>query len=489
MRLPSPSPWKQILLFGLVLAVNLLVKVWGVTDYPLALDEPFSVYHAQFSVRHIWEVLSRGNNPPVYELFLHYWIQGVGTDLFWVRLPSVLFSSLAAGFWCLSIVRFVPVWASLGVAALFTFCSQYIYFSHEARAYPLLLLVLAVSAFFLFRMLWQKEKPSLFFTVLGSFFLALAVYIHYLALFPVAFLLGFMLCFRGPRSARYKWGVVLATALWLLPIAILVFARVSDIQHTGLWGTAPRWTQLYGFLNIFLNGRVTFAVMAALLSLGAIFYLWKRDTTQAFWSDGKRRAAYTGLVFAFAYAALYAVSYRYPVFIERYVQVVIPYFFVFVGLAATCLDERFSVAKWGWFSFLGIFGWQAQFSLANERNPQTASEKARQFLEIPGRAVLLTPEGYSLNFAYYFNRAAFAAVDVSERLRAQNVFPLWNGAGAAEWSTAHPQTRDVLLVDAGESFLNGSPTVLHALLAQYQVTQTDSVDKATQVYHLTRITP
>lgn len=488
MRLPAPSPWKETLLFGLVLAVNLPLRLWGITDNPLALDEPFSVYHAQFSAGHIWQVLSRGNNPPVYEWILHGWIGLFGTDVFWVRLPSVLFSSLAAGFWFLAVVRFMPRWAALGVAFLFTFCSQYLYFSHEARAYPLLLLVLAVAAFFWFRLLWQAQRPGTGFAVAGTFFMALAVYVHYLALLPVAFLLGYPFIFRTRLPVRHKLGLAAATLLWLLPVAVLVLARTADIGRTGLWGTAPHASQLYGFLNIFLNGRATLAVLALLLTLGAALYLWKRDRSRPFWDDGKRRAAYTGLVFASAYGVFFGVSYRYPIFIERYVQVLIPYFFLFLGFAATCLHERFPAAKWGWFSVLGIFGWQTQLSPSNDRNPGLAAEKARRFVA-HDRPVLLVPESFSPNFAYYFDRSAFAAADITGQLGARNVFALWNGAGAAEWLAAHPQTRQVMLVDAGEAFVNGSPTVLDALLAQYRITQSDSVDKATRVYYLNRNAP
>ena len=489
MRPPAPAPWKETLLFGLVLAVNLPVKAWGITDYPLALDEPFSVYHAQFSIRHIWTELSQGNNPPLYEFFLHGWIRLFGTDVFWVRLPSVIFSSLAAGFWFLSVVRYVPLWVSSGVAFLFTFCTQYIYFSHEVRAYALLLLLLGVSAFFLFRILWEREKPSFPFALGGTFFLALAVYAHYLALIPVAFLLGYALLFRGPRNFRYKAGLALGTVLWLLPLAGVLIARASHIRTGGLWGSAPQWTQLYGFLNIFLNGRITFAVLAVLLVTGAVLYLWKRDPQQTFWTDGKKRAAYAGAVFASAYAAMYLLSYKYPVFIERYVQVTVPYFFVFLGFAATCLAERFAVAKWGWVSVLAIFGWQTRLSPDNERNPPLAAEMARNFLQTPDRAVLVTPFGYGPNFTYYFDRSLFSATDLPQNLGTRSVFLLWHGSEVAPWTAAHRQTRELLLVDAGESFLNGSATVLDALSADYTVTRTDSVDKATRVYYLTRMVP
>ena len=475
-----------MLCFGLVVLCGLGLRLWGITDHPLALDEPFSVYHAQFSLRHIVDTLLEGNNPPLYELFLHGWIRLFGTDVLWVRLPSVLFSALAGGFWFLAVVRSVPLYISLGVAALFAFSTQYIYFSHEARSYGLLLLGLAVAAFFWTRLLWGEKRGNGF-VLLAAFFTAITVYVHYLALIPVglALIFGYFIATREKRGLWLRF--VCGASLLMLPIVIFLLMRMMEPKTGGLWGVAPQWTQLYGFANIFLNGKWTLACLSGIVLLTVGLYL-KSKKKPAIGNEGWAALLFLGLVFGCGYLAMYVVSYRAPIFIERYVQVMMPFFFVLLGVAFFWLLGKFKVGKWLWAVLLLVFCLQVNVSLGNERRPQVAAEMSRTFLqESPARAVLITPFWYNLTFAYYFDRAAFASPELGAPLAAQNTYAVWNGTETADWLDAHAAgTESILLLDAGESFVTGKQDVLDVLRTQYALTKTDSVDKAVRAYYFTR---
>jgi hypothetical protein len=76
------------LLIGLILAINLLFKGIYLGENSLAWDEPFSVYHAQLHADQLVDVLISGNNPPLYELFLHQWTSFFGLSEVSVRFPS-----------------------------------------------------------------------------------------------------------------------------------------------------------------------------------------------------------------------------------------------------------------------------------------------------------------------------------------------------------------------------------------------------------------
>ncbi len=60
----------NILSFLLVL-LNFVLNRGSLTANSIALDEPFSIYVAQFEVSKIIAYLSTGNNPPLFEIILH----------------------------------------------------------------------------------------------------------------------------------------------------------------------------------------------------------------------------------------------------------------------------------------------------------------------------------------------------------------------------------------------------------------------------------
>ena len=135
--------------------LNIFLRWVGIEINSLAGDEPFSVYYAQMDIADIIRHLKSGNNPPLYELILHYWIQWFGIDEVAVRIPSLIFTALTASFIYKIGNDFFS--RSLGVtsALIFTLSNYATLFSHEARVYALFGL-LTVLSFYYFGYLFME---------------------------------------------------------------------------------------------------------------------------------------------------------------------------------------------------------------------------------------------------------------------------------------------------------------------------------------------
>jgi len=466
------------LVFLFVILLNFCIKILGISYNQVALDEPFSIYYSQFSVKDIVSTLLQGNNPPVYELFLHYWITLFGIDVISVRLPSVIFSSLAAGIFFLVAKRTMPLGIALGTGLIFTFSLQFIYFSHEARSYALLICVLMLATLFFLK---SADKPSnKFVLLLASLTAALAVYVHYLALIPIAlFLVSFVFYWVNKRNAIFLL-YPLFTLLFLSPLLFYVFKRISQINETGLWGNSPEWTQLYGFLNIFLNGKLSTLLLGILLITGIVILKFTKMKIEY-----QKHLIWPFLFFG-SYIILFFVSFRAPLFIERYVQIAIPFLYLSVGVFFTIISAH---KKWFHFAFaLFIIGILIQTDIYpdNNRKPHQAAIKAEKFKTMnPDGAVILSPFWIQYGFTYYYNSDIFKSANLDSALKEESIFSIWDKPGAERWIQEYKtEYSRILFIDGDEAFLKNDNLVFSSFSDRYLIMAEFEIDEATKVYEL-----
>lgn len=116
-------------------------------------------------------------HPPLYYLFLHYWLQINQSDAF-TRLPSVIFGVISVMLIYLIGLRLIKQRAAWFLALLFALAPLHIWYSQETRMYSLVVMWALASTLF-WILLLQNRYHSLWIWVGYIAFTSLGLYTHY----------------------------------------------------------------------------------------------------------------------------------------------------------------------------------------------------------------------------------------------------------------------------------------------------------------------
>ncbi len=252
MRTKKAVDLVRIAVLGLIL-FGYLARVWRIGFQSLWLDEALSVTFAGVPLPGLFTNLAqRDIHPPLYYLFLHFWMRMAGQGEF-----SVRFLSLALGLPAVP-ATFVlgrrlfrtcrlevgqrfdrPIRNSidrasaigLGGAFLVTFSPFLVYYSQEARMYSALVTFSVLSSYALWRYLEGIELPWLGGYVVASAALLYTQYFGGLVLlFQAIFLLG-LLTRQRRKALGGMLGLVLVGVLYL-PWVPSAYSQMMRMYHT-----------------------------------------------------------------------------------------------------------------------------------------------------------------------------------------------------------------------------------------------------------------
>ena len=250
------------------------------------------------------------STPPLYYLVAWFWSRPFGTGEVWMRSLSALAGTASILVVYLGAVALpLPRRAGLFAAALVAVSPVLIWFSQDARAYALVVLLTALSFLFFARARRGGARRDL---AWWAAFSALAIASHYFAAFVVAVEAALLLlASRGRRDAGPTVGTVavavcavaVAAAL-LVPIAL----RQAHNAHAGWIGAQPlgqrlerAGAKLVGSDNGNEHGArqsipIPLAIPAALAVAALALLLWRGE------EDERRGAGVAALVGAVAVA-------------------------------------------------------------------------------------------------------------------------------------------------------------------------------------------
>jgi mannosyltransferase len=419
-----------------LIVLNLILKILFITSNSVGGDEPFSIYHAQMDLPSMIYHLKLGNNPPLYEIILHFWIRIFGIGELSVRFPSLIFSV----FTVYLIYRIGKDFFNYRIAVLagllFTFSGYYLSLAHEARVYSLFAFLAAVSMFSFLSLL--KGKGS---RIIHSTFLVISnlllIYSHYFGFFVIFVQIVFLFSLlRKDRPLFLRLFLYqLAVFIFFIPYFPVLFGRFIITSNEGTWLKAP--DGILGIIDMIRNfnneqyGQTTLFGHRPWLTM---FYLVIIIASSArfIYNKGYKVLAdthlYVFLSFLLPFAIMFLVSFRVPMFLDRYLAFCVTGYYLSL---AVCIDYLFANNRWKIvFSAVCILGMIITFSpdVDNKRHVRETVAKVRE-LKDKSTVVLICPKHFALNFSYYYDREIFKDVDsrsvydkVVERLKKEDIY-------------------------------------------------------------------
>ena len=231
----------------------------------------------------MFQVSDGESAPPLYYVLAWLWTQLVGTGEYGLRSLSALAGVATVPVAYLLAAELRGRRAGVAAAALVAVNPMLLWYSQEARAYALLVLLVTASALFFVRAGETGRRRD---TLAWGAFSGLALATHYFALFPIA-LEGAWLLWRRRRQALPGLSVVALAGLLLAPLALgqqssghAEWISTHAFGHR-LWETAA--TFLVGETGDIIARPESFPPLLALapfaLALAALLLLAWRGTS------------------------------------------------------------------------------------------------------------------------------------------------------------------------------------------------------------------
>lgn len=462
-RLGHTRAW---LLAGAIFILNVIVRAWYLGTQDIALDEPFTIFHAQQSLAELFELFPRENNPPIHFLLTHFQIKLFGLGPESVRFPSLLFSSLTAVVMFRLAYRHWGLFAALVSSLIFSLSTFHIYFAHETRVFSLLTLLAVLALDRMLRMLDEPGRWSHY--VWLGLWTVLAMYSHFLG-FWLLVAQGIAFWWLPNKAQLWKrfLAMYLAIGLLYLPFAWTFLTRLGAYGDGGNWLWRPQWTELYGNVNRFLNDRWV-TVMVALPVAAGVFGLvvqgkWKERAGEMLKDRSLWMVMSWWLVI---YMGMFVVSFMgAAMFLDRYLLFTTPALFLLIGrLWDGVLQE-----KWMQLVALGMLilalGITVDLNPSNQREPGAMAEMVRAGSD-ERTAVVIAPKYYDKNFMYHFERAAFEQPNEMKAWMAEHeIYPMNSAKGLVKID--QNRIRKVYFVDADAQFTLPENGIVTALSQQF----------------------
>lgn len=475
--LQSTSNTKWIL-FGAFILLNAILKFWFIEENSISWDEPFSIYHAQMDVSKIIHHLYQGNNPPLFEILLHFWIKLVGISPLSVRFLPAIFSCLTAGFVFLLGARFINLKAGFFAALLFTGSNFHLFFAHETRVYAWFGLLTVISMYLFLSLI--EDKKSIYRWIALIVVNTTLMYSHYFGIFLIAIQGISIIAFTEIRKKLFLpyFLTGIATLILFLPNIFILVNRLKVSASNGTWIEKPDGIEsLYNMLWNFSNQPLTTVVCIGLLIAALIKWIinWKQSSVSIV-------SKVILIWFLFPFLTLFAISYKIPMFLDRYLIFVSFGYYFSVVVATQHVFRQERINTWVYSLVAILFLITLKPNLDNKRHVKEAIEHLKT-LEDDNTSILICGHDFVLNFCFYYDFNLFQRYNdknvyetMTKELNKRNIYPLY------KMDSTLPLKEKVIFFDAAADFSNPNNGIMDSLKVHYNLINTHHFETIYNVY-------
>jgi hypothetical protein len=249
--------------------------------------------------------------------------------------------------------------------------------------------------------------------------------------------------------------ILALTVVLALPI-ILLTVKQFLVSSKGTWVSPPEQGQYLYFIFRFLNHRYAFDFVAYTLSVAVIIFLINLIATKVYTKGYLKEPLLLLLCFGIPYSAMYVLSFKVPMFIDRYILFNTLPLYLFIGVVIS----RLLHIRW-YLQMLALPAIVLPVYLHMEILPQyfyyrdvkSAVKHASAYMD-EHTVVFLHPAWSDLEFAYHYKPDFFKNVTGNELdiMLPDHIYPIYAMGSAKEILQKSPNIRRVIFYCDGTDF-------------------------------------
>lgn len=335
----------QKLILPLIIILGLVLRIISLNQ-SLWFDEAINVLATQnFSfLGMITEYAKADFHPPGYFIIVWIWAKLFGIDPSIIRIPSVLMGVLTIYVVYLIANKLHSKTLGLLSAFLLAINPLHIFYSQEARMYPLSTLAVSVNIFLLVKLI-KGEKLNIFFLILSNFLVLVSDYVAYF-IFPAQL---FFILMTKKREIIKKWFAAIFSAVLLFSPWLPIF--LSQLNMGAITSERlPTWKFVVGGFDVkaipltfvkFIIGRISYPdklIYAGMLLPVSILFSFLVLKGVGFITSYKRNILIAWLIIPIILASL--ISVLIPIYSYFRLLFVLPVFVMLISVGILSIKSK-----------------------------------------------------------------------------------------------------------------------------------------------------